>query len=541
MGSAEKAAALSTIFGSRAVTGINILLQEGTDKLRDYRTQLEDAGGSAANIAEAMRGSIKNKIEVLKSALTELGFKFVESFKEKGVGLIEKLTDAVSNFDPQPAIDAAVTIGNVIADVIKVIWSLREPILGVSIAWGIYKTAQISAAVVTKLKILEMIKSVSTLMKTQKGMNIVQAVFNTLLKTNPVGLVITAIGLLIGLIIACEGKIQRLVGVFQLLGMVLAVVFLPALGAISPLLAPIVFFIGFIYSMIHELISSWGMLVETFKTDGIIAGLKRLGGILLSGLLMPIQGLLELLAKIPGVGKFLGPAAEQISAFRNQLKGIETETENPSKNPVESASSPATATNPAPVAPPAITTPVTGPITDTKAPAMKQPALLNLREGRLFSAGPGRRNPATAPRAASLWSVPVSQDAANFDTQAAPITQSSPPVAAASPVPASITQAPGPSGRIVPPAIANNDPAGADRLVPPVAESPIAPSVGTALIPPAPPMTRAEQMAAEQILYSKTENNETITVKISPEKGLEARVVNPPKSPNVKLEISGAV
>jgi hypothetical protein len=54
-------------------------------------------------------------------------------------------------------------------------------------------------------------------------------------------------------------------------------------------------------------------------------------------------------------------------------------------------------------------------------------------------------------------------------------------------------------------------------------------------------MTRAEQMAAEQVLYSKTENLETVNIKISTEKGLEARIVNPPKSPNVKLEVSGTV
>jgi hypothetical protein len=54
-------------------------------------------------------------------------------------------------------------------------------------------------------------------------------------------------------------------------------------------------------------------------------------------------------------------------------------------------------------------------------------------------------------------------------------------------------------------------------------------------------MTRAEQMAAEQILYSKTENHEKIDLEISLDKGLEARIINPPKSPNVRLEISGAV
>jgi TP901 family phage tail tape measure protein len=45
MGSAERAAAMSTIFGSRSVTAMNILMAEGSDKLRAYRTDLENAGG----------------------------------------------------------------------------------------------------------------------------------------------------------------------------------------------------------------------------------------------------------------------------------------------------------------------------------------------------------------------------------------------------------------------------------------------------------------------------------------------------------------
>jgi hypothetical protein len=52
-------------------------------------------------------------------------------------------------------------------------------------------------------------------------------------------------------------------------------------------------------------------------------------------------------------------------------------------------------------------------------------------------------------------------------------------------------------------------------------------------------MTRAEQITAEQIINSRTEHKENVNVMISLDKGLQARVVNPPKSPNVKLEISG--
>jgi TP901 family phage tail tape measure protein len=672
MGSAEKAAALATIFGTRTVTGMNIVLQEGTDKLRAYRTDLENAGGSASNIAEAMRGSIKNKIEILKSALTELGFKFVESFQEKGVGLIEKLTDAITKFDPQTVIDAVVTAGNAIGGIIKIVWQLRHFILGVAIAWGIYKSAMIAAVVVGK--IMGMVKAVQTLMAAQKGMNVVQAIFNALLNANPIGLFITAIGILIGLIIACEGKIQRLIGIFQILGMVLAVVFTPALAAISPLLAPIIFFMGFIYSILHEIISSWGMLVETFKSEGIIAGLKKLGGVLLSGILSPVQGLLELLAKIPGVGKFLGPAADQIAQFRNQLKGIEIETKVTADSvPVEHKTL-ASLNNPIAFSgtiPPKFAAP-SAPVNmapETAARAVNQPVFLQLQNPAPVNAAPPQITAPPAPHIAGpasvpvqyefpalivppelihpatvavQWSVPEITEAASipaefdigdYDIPPAPVNAAPPQITAPSapriagpasvPVqyefpalivppelihPATvmaqwsvpdITEPPwenafrrprasrknpaalprsfprqagnisamgplrwpvgrgaGPaatetvSGRItrpvpaqtrrlVPPAVTNNDPARVDRIVPPAARTPISGTTVEAMTSRAPPMTRAEQMTAEQIINSRTEHKETVNVKIALDKGLQARVVNPPKSPKVKLEISG--
>jgi hypothetical protein len=120
-----------------------------------------------------------------------------------------------------------------------------------------------------------------------------------------------------------------------------------------------------------------------------------------------------------------------------------------------------------------------------------------------------------------------------FTTTAAPAFPVPAPLAKAVPRAA--------AGRIVHPAIANSDPARVDRIVPPAAGYPVAQSVAAALVPPAPPMTKAEQMAAEQVLYSKTENYEKIDLTISLDKGLNARVVNPPKSPNVKLEVSGTV
>lgn len=88
MGSAQRTAALATIFGARTVTGITLLLQEGTDNLRAFRGELENSGGAAAEMAAIMRQSLQNRMAALKSSAIELGFKFIDTFGTKlGQGL----------------------------------------------------------------------------------------------------------------------------------------------------------------------------------------------------------------------------------------------------------------------------------------------------------------------------------------------------------------------------------------------------------------------------------------------------------------------
>jgi hypothetical protein len=72
----------------------------------------------------------------------------------------------------------------------------------------------------------------------------------------------------------------------------------------------------------------------------------------------------------------------------------------------------------------------------------------------------------------------------------------------------------------------------AGRIVPPV--KPVSSSVEQGLTPPEPPMTQAEQ-----IIYSRNDNYENVRVELVPEKGINARIVKGPKSPNVKVVVSG--
>lgn len=105
MGTANKAAALKTVFGTRSVTGLNLLLKAGTKNLRKFRTQLDESGGTTKKMADIMDKSLGNRLKSLQSAALEVGFQFLDSFKVKGVGALEFLTESIRGINVQPIIN----------------------------------------------------------------------------------------------------------------------------------------------------------------------------------------------------------------------------------------------------------------------------------------------------------------------------------------------------------------------------------------------------------------------------------------------------
>jgi TP901 family phage tail tape measure protein len=129
MGTAERAAALETIFGARAITGINILLAEGSDKLRAYRGEIDDSAGSAKEMAEIMRGSLANQLKALGSAALELGFAFIDAFSKQGSEGIKTITEAVRALTP-----VFTVLGQVFSMVVKFLPSIIAGFVAYSIA-----------------------------------------------------------------------------------------------------------------------------------------------------------------------------------------------------------------------------------------------------------------------------------------------------------------------------------------------------------------------------------------------------------------------
>ena len=86
-------------------------------------------------------------------------------------------------------------------------------------------------------------------------------------------------------------------------------------AAFLALLGPI----GMLVNGFMAIKRNWQSVVDSFKGDGILAGLKRIGIVLLDAILMPVQQLLEILSNIPGVGDLAGRGASAIANMRKSL------------------------------------------------------------------------------------------------------------------------------------------------------------------------------------------------------------------------------
>ena len=227
MGTQQRAATLSTIFGARAITGVNILLQEGTDSIAAFRGELENAGGASKKMADIMRTSLGNRLKSMSSAAIEFGFKIFTAFEKQGAGAIDKLTEAVRNFDPQPIIDGlnfAFKAATGLFNIMKFFGPELLIITGGFLTYGAaMKGLAIGQAVIGFVSLLTTLKSTAGVM----------AVLNAAMAANPVGAVIVGVTALVALLVFLEKKFNVLTtlwGGIKAIGGGLGKLFIPGFG-----------------------------------------------------------------------------------------------------------------------------------------------------------------------------------------------------------------------------------------------------------------------------------------------------------------------
>lgn len=320
MGDVEKSANIYAIFGKQNIAAVTALLNTGQAALENYAAAAANSAGTAAAGAEVIRGGLLNQFKVLMSGLTELGFKFVEAFESRGSNGLKKLTEAVSSFDPQPLINAAIKIVDAVSGMVMTAWKFRGVIIavvGAMVAWRASMTAIVVGAKLMQAFNIVMAfgkgimigykaaaMGVTVAIKAQgaasiaaaAGMKIATAaqwLWNAAMAANPIGLIIVGIVALIGIIIVLIGKWQAVSTAID--GFFERIRNMKGIGGaiLQTLVAPL----EFVWNTIRGIFDT----INAFKVGGFIAGIKMLGLSILQMIAAPIQAILESLSWIPGM------------------------------------------------------------------------------------------------------------------------------------------------------------------------------------------------------------------------------------------------
>lgn len=267
----------------RSMADLKDAMAEGGISFAMVQQAFKDAtgeGGRFNDMLGKMAATSSGQLQQLAGAWEETKIKIGEA--------LEPLTLVVLEFAQKllPVIESATVYINsfakTVAGAVKWAQEWKPLIAGIAVAAGSLAVAVKGTAVAMQL--------LSTVMKVYAA---VQAVVNAVMAANPVFLIIAAVGVLIGLIVALAKNWEKVKKAF--------------VNAMQPVM-----------SIIDDLKAKWQSIVDAFRSDGIVAGIKRIGLVLLDFVMAPVQKLLEVIAKIPGVGKFAAAGAAKIAEFRKK-------------------------------------------------------------------------------------------------------------------------------------------------------------------------------------------------------------------------------
>jgi len=187
MGKQQRLGALKTIFGKTAVNAATKIIAKGAEGVKRYTKELSGLTDESERMAKTIRTSIEGRLKRLKSALVEVGFKFIEAFNQNAGDSIEGLIKTVSKFDVKPVVKALkdiISFSKELFFTLKPFLSFMPTFIAM---WVAYKAAMLA---VTVVQAAQFFVQVATAMKTAAA---AQGALNLVMAANPIALVTIAI------------------------------------------------------------------------------------------------------------------------------------------------------------------------------------------------------------------------------------------------------------------------------------------------------------------------------------------------------------
>jgi len=290
------------------------ILKTGTEAQRAailFDVVNHSVGGVNKALAETPEGKLlraANQAAGVKDRIGGLVVYFQTAFSELAGNTTSLLNRIVTKFEThkEEIFNLFKNLTSAITKVIRGLVSVLKPIVRFFVSWYraiksgnplIQALTAVLGAFITGLVAYQL--AVNGVVLVTKLWAAAQALLNIAMTANPIGLIIAGIVALTTLVVVAIKKWDQWG------------------AAIMLFLGPI----GMLISAVKSLYDHWESIKTVFRTDGIIGGLKRIGIVLLDALLKPVQQLLEMLAKIPGMAK-LGNWSNDIKDLRMRLELI---------------------------------------------------------------------------------------------------------------------------------------------------------------------------------------------------------------------------
>jgi TP901 family phage tail tape measure protein len=295
---------------------------DGLDAVQLSKTlkglKLTDAG--AIKVVGALSSSTKILTDFQKISNDEFkkGTSLLDEYNTKNETTAARLKKAQNNFQALaiivgtellPPLSKVVTVG---AKVLKKIiaWTKENPGLTKTIVIGTAAIATLAFTVsIVSGAIALVTKSIAAWGLITKAFTAVQWLLNSALLANPIGLIIIGIVALI-VVISAVVKWYHEWG-----------------AALTLLMGPF----GMIINIIQSFRRNWEMIEKAFTNGGILQGIFAIGKAILDAILMPIQQVLEIIAKVTKAD-WATDAVQSIEKFRKDL-GVNVTT-NESGDPI---------------------------------------------------------------------------------------------------------------------------------------------------------------------------------------------------------------
>lgn len=365
-----KNGALKEIFGTHNVGSFLTLLSAGTDQIEEYITTLENAGGTASNIAKAQQQSLKSQITLLKSAIEGIQLNIGKAVAENGGSAgLQRIIQMVNNINIDSVKNAIIGLMDLVAGAIqffigfaKVIWALRAPLLAIIGAITLYKATIMGTVIAMKawnaIQVIIKAAQIAWIAITQgaAAANAVltsslaaeaaatgtataaQTGFNLAMLANPITWIVLGIIALIAVIVALAMNWDKVTAALQTAWQWIKNV---ASAIWDGLCAAWQGFVNIVMSLVLPAFNAiWApisKIIEAFQGGGFIAGIKQIGVAILEFLLSPVQKLLGMLSKIPGIGGKFEGINDDISSWIDSMKYQGENTEVSNTAPVSNA------------------------------------------------------------------------------------------------------------------------------------------------------------------------------------------------------------